>query len=98
MVVETAQFKTKPGVSDREFLAASKVTHDKYLSKCKGFVSRELLKTEDGTWLDVVHFETMKDAEASAKGFLGNPETKAFEDAIDPASASMNHFTVIEGY
>ena len=96
MVVETAQFNTKSGVSDTELLAASQQAHDGYLSKCKGFVSRELLKAEDGTWVDLVHFETREDAQAAAKHFPGHPATRAFEDAIDPATATMSHFEVAQ--
>lgn len=192
MVVETAQFKTRPGVNEAEFLKASQETYDKYLSKCKGFVSRELLKGEDlpaprpdtfyvyvilcedgsmyigqtqdilkrwrkheagtaaehtqrckplqivhyeefstredavkrekelktgfgrkwlkrewkagrtrqagGTWFDLVHFGTLEDAQAAAAGFERNPDTAAFEDCIDPATAKMVHFKVVKKY
>lgn len=98
MVVETSQFKTKTGVSDAQLLAASQEAHDGFLSKCKGFVSRELLKADDGTWLDIVHFETMEDAQAAMQSFLGQPSTKAFEEAIDPATAQMRHFEVAKKY
>lgn len=98
MVVETARFKTKPGVSDKQLLAASKVAYDGYLSKCKGFVSRELLKTSNGTWLDIVHFESMEDAQVAAENFAGNPSAKAFEEAIDPATAKMSHYEVAKKY
>lgn len=98
MVVETSQFKTKPGVSDTQFLAASQEAHDGFLSKCKGFVSRELLKSDDGTWFDIVHFETMEDAQAAMQDFLGQSSTNAFEEAIDPATAQMRHFEVAKKY
>lgn len=97
-VVETAWFKLKPQVSEKDFLAASKKAHDGYLSKCKGFISRELLKAEDGAWLDVVHFRTMEDADAAAKNFPLSPSAREFEQAIDASSARMNRFKVAEKY
>jgi hypothetical protein len=98
MIVETAWFKTKPGVSDADFLAASKQAHDGYLSKCKGFVSRELLKGDDGQWVDLVHFKTAADADAAAQGFPKAASAKAFESAIDPASARMMRFEIVKKY
>lgn len=98
LTVEMAQFRIKPGVGDAEFLAASKKAHDGYLSKCKGFVRRELLKGGDGTWLDVVHFETSEDADAAARDFPKSPSAKAFETAIDAASAKMLRFQVAKKY
>jgi hypothetical protein len=65
---------------------------------CKGCVSRELLKADDGTWFDIVHFETMADAQSAMQNFLGHPSTKAFEEAIDPSTAQMRHFEVARKY
>lgn len=64
----------------------------------QGFVSRELLKMDDGTWLDIVHFENMEDAEAAAEGFLVYPSAKAFEEAIDTETAQMSHYRVAKKY
>lgn len=98
MIVETAWFKTKPGVSEKEFLAASKKAHDGYLSGCRGFLRRELIKGPDGQWVDVVHFETAADADRAAQGFPESPSAKEFENAIDPATARMMRFEVVKTY
>lgn len=98
MIVETAWFRTKAGVSEKEFLAASNMAHDGYLSKCKGFVSRELLKGADGQWVDVVHFNTHADADAAARDFPRSPSAKEFEAAIDPATAKMMRFEIAKKY
>src|SRR3989338_92445 len=98
MIVETAKFKLKKGVTDSQFLAASQKAFDGFLSKSKGFVSRELVKSEDGTWMDIVHFETEKDAQEVFDNFSKNPSAKDFEAAIDPATASMGRFEVVKKY
>ena len=98
MIVETAWFKTKPGVSDEAFLAASKKAHEGYLSRCKGFVRRELLKGDDGQWVDVVHFETDSDADAAARDFPKAPSAREFEGAIDTSTARMLRFRVAGKY
>lgn len=98
MVVEMAQFKTKTGVADDEVLAASQEAHDGFLAVHKGFVSRELLKSDNGEWVDIVHWETMEDATAAMQGFLGHASTKKFEDVIDPTTVKMMHLVVARTY
>jgi len=54
-------FNLKDGVPAEDFLAASDTIQEKYLSKCKGFISRQLMFI-DGVWTDWVIWETMADA------------------------------------
>ena len=54
-------FHLKDGVSTEDFLAASDEIQETYLSKCKGFISRQLMII-DGVWTDWVIWETMADA------------------------------------
>jgi hypothetical protein len=98
MIVEIAEFKTKKGVTDLQVLKASQKAYDDFLSKCKGFISRELIKSDDETWMDVVHFETVEDAENAAREFPNNPGGKAFEEVIDMTTAKMLHFKVAKKY
>jgi len=98
MFVEVAQFKANPGVSDEKVLVASQKVHDNYLSMCKGFVSRELLKSEDGTWMDVVHFETFSDAKAATDNFPNNPSAKEFDSLLDVKTAKMMRFKSLKKY
>ena len=55
-------FKLKEGVSVEDFLSVSDEVQEKYLSKCKGFISRQLMII-DGIWTDWVIWETLPDAE-----------------------------------
>lgn len=98
MVVELAQFKTKHGVSDAEVLTASQEAHDGFLAKQKGYVSREFLKSGDGEWVDIVHWESIEDAQAAMNAFMGHPSTKEFGEVIDPSSIKMMHLKVVKKY
>lgn len=98
MVVELAQFKAKQGVSDDEVLAASQEAHDGFLAEQKGYVNRELLKSDEGEWVDIVHWETMEDAQAAMQNFTGNPSTKKFVEVIDNSSIKMMHLEVTKKY
>lgn len=97
-IVEIAQFKIKPGITDEEMLKASQEAHDGFLKKHKGFISRELLKSEEGIWIDIVHWESIEDAEAAMKNFLGHPSTKKFEQIIDTSTVKMMHLRQLKKY
>ncbi|MEK7462868.1 MAG: antibiotic biosynthesis monooxygenase [Patescibacteria group bacterium] len=98
MVIELAQFKMKVGVSEDEVLAASQEAQDGFLAKQKGYVSRELLKSSEGEWVDIVHWETMEDAQTAMNSFMGHPSTKKFGEVIDPSSIKMMHLEVVKKY
>lgn len=98
MIIEVAQFKTKSGVSDAEVLAATQEGHTSFLSKQKGYVSRELAKSSEGEWVDIVYWETLADAEADEKAFLEAPSTQKFLAMIDLSSMKMVRWEVIKKY
>jgi len=92
-VIELVLLKTKSGLSDDAFLATVAATTE-FLKSCKGFICRRLAKGEEGQWLDYLEWTSMDDALAAAKAFNASPVTKAFNEAIDPASVIMRHLTV----
>lgn len=98
MVIELAQFKIKTGISDAEVLAASQEAHNGFLAKQKGYVSRELLKSSESEWVDIIHWETIEDAQAAMQNFMGSPSTKRFVEVIDDSSIKMMHLEVVKNY
>jgi len=75
-------FKLKEGVSAEEFLAASDEIQTKYLSGCKGFISRQLMII-DGVWTDWVIWETMTDANHAMHRSEESEAVKKFFSLID---------------
>jgi len=73
--------KLKDGVSAEEFLAASDEIQEKYLSKCKGFISRQLM-TIDGMWTDWVIWESMADAHNAMAKSEKNETAKKFTSLV----------------
>lgn len=57
-------FKLKDGVSVEEFLKASDNIQENYISKCRGFLNRQLMRMDD-LWIDWVIWETFPDADNS---------------------------------
>ena len=94
MIVEVSQFRLVPGADERAFIDAAEETQSGFLAKQEGFVSRDLLRAEDGSWMDIVRFETGEAARAAFEGFAGHPGVKTFESMLDPSSVSMTHWSV----
>ncbi len=90
--VELVTFRLVEADRDR-FLAASAVVGD-WLGRQPGFVSRHLAEREDGSFLDIVLWQTIEDAlgaSARAEAELGDSD---FMRLIDPASMVMQHAEV----
>jgi hypothetical protein len=90
MIVEVSQFRLAPGADERAFLAAAERSQWGFLGQQAGFVSRDLLRAEDGSWIDVVRFESAQAAKAAFEGFAGHPDARAFESMLDPSAVSMS--------
>jgi len=70
-------FKLKDGVSAEDLLAASDDIQEKYLSKCNGFISRQLMIIDD-MWTDWVIWETLPDAVNSMHQSIENESAMKF--------------------
>jgi hypothetical protein len=98
MIVEVSQFRLVPGADEQAFLEASEETHSGFLGQQEGFVSRDLLRADDGSWMDIVRFETGEAAQAAFQGFAGHPGVKTFESMLDSSSVSMTHWSVAKSW
>ena len=102
-VVEWAPFKLKEGVSDAELKQVSEQLQERFLTKQNGFVRRELLKKADGSWVDVVYWETKEDAEAAIQNagssevcgeYFGLMEINGEPDAAE----GVDHLEIVQEY
>ncbi|MFH5821466.1 antibiotic biosynthesis monooxygenase family protein [Georgenia sp. AZ-5] len=98
MIVEVSQFRLVPGADEDAFLAAAEETQTGFLATQPGFVGRELLRGPDGSWLDIVRFESADAAHAAFAAFVGHPSTSAFEAMLDPEAVSMTHWAVARSW
>ncbi len=98
MHVATSTFKTKQGVSDEQFLEASKLADEQFLSKSAGFVRHDLLKDDDGAWHGIIYFDTADNARAALHGMWSHPDARALSDVIDTTTIIAKHYTFINQY
>ena len=90
LTIEIALFKLKPGVEDMAFVAAAEAMLPD-LHAVPGFVRRELLRGDDGLWVDVVHWRSLSEALAAMDLMMTQPSAGPFMAALDEQSIEMLH-------
>jgi len=74
-------YKLKDGVSTEDFLVTTDKAQEQYLSKCKGFITRQLWVI-DGVWIDWTVWETFPDSKNSLYQSEENEAAKEFSSLI----------------
>ncbi len=89
--IELVTFKAKAGVTPDQVISASDdVNH--FLKSQHGFVSRNLGQTEDGTWHDILYWESQAHVMAAMEKVAASSSCATFFGLIDPDSDSMALF------
>jgi hypothetical protein len=95
VIAKMIAYALKPGVTESEFLAASEGLLPE-LATMDGFVRRELLKGEDGRWLDVVYWQTRADADRSEDTIQSLPACARCIAMMDFESLTVTHLSVAQ--
>ena len=86
------------GSSVPDFLLSAEKCNNEVLSKNKGFISWKQLVDGD-TWVDLVTWETMGDAQNAEKSSSGvNPVAQQFYSFIDFKSLQKRAYSVEKSY
>lgn len=94
MIIEHHTFRLADGVSDEAFLAADRRVQTEFAPFRAGFVRRTTARGADGEWLVETLWGTPDDAEAAARA--GDPVLQSLLDCIDPATASVRHWSTLD--
>lgn len=97
MIVEITTYKTAENITHEELLLASKAFNKDYCSKCKGLVSRQFLKTEDG-YMDIFLWKSKEDVELVQQTFMQNEDAMKFARLTDTNSLTMKNYKLLEAY
>ena len=90
--LEIVTFRLKPG-AEAGFVANNGIMTD-WLARQPGFLSRQLGRREDGTWVDIVRWQSMEQARAAADRIMAEIGGSDAVQAIDLASVDMSHAEV----
>lgn len=91
-VIEVVTFKLRAGVSAAEFTPIDHAVEREHVAKQPGFVSRESAHGADGEWLVIVHWRSVKDADASMATFEKAPAAAPFMSKIDASTMRMKRY------
>lgn len=88
LIVEIHVAKLKADVSESAFLQAAQAIMPDVVAM-NGFVSRQLLKSADGQWVEMIYWRSKADAERAAKAFEALPSGQAMIDMVDLTSLTV---------
>ncbi len=92
MIIEIAQFRLTAGVSEEAFLQDAENVQKGFLEKQAGYAgTRQLLKGKEGEWVDIVHWESLEDAQKAQEAAMGSKTCMPMFSKIDPNSIKMLH-------
>jgi hypothetical protein len=89
-VVEIVLFRLKAGSDTTAFLKAAQATFQ-LIASYEGYIDRELSVSDDGLWVDVVHWADMATALRAADQLMTHAIGQAFGEYIDPDTMAMHH-------
>jgi hypothetical protein len=92
--IEVVIFKAKAGVSDEQ-LQTTALAVTPILREMPGFISREFGASEDGKYIDIVHWKDLPSAKAAAEKVMGIPKCGEFLGLIDQNQMQFMHFTKV---
>lgn len=101
--IEWAPFRVKPGVSETQLLAASTALQEGFLQNQTGFLRRELVRTGDGEYTDIVWWASHAAAEKAMHEVAGSEVCHRYfalmqdADHAEPGQG-VSHFTSIAVY
>ncbi len=92
--IEVVTFRAKPTFSQEEVaMSLANLTH--VVEGFDGFIRRQLSKHDDGTWMDLVYWESKTHALQAAAQVMKMPEAAEAFKVIDESTVQMNHFETV---
>jgi hypothetical protein len=100
-VIEMARITLGAGKTEADLVAASNAFQSAFLAEQPGFVRRELIRTEDGGYADLVTWRSMADAHAIMAKVSGSAACLAYFAVMDMSgdmTAGVAHYEVLASY
>jgi hypothetical protein len=103
LTIEWAPFQLVEGVDEATLLAASEALQSEFVSRQSGFIRRDLVKTKENHWVDIVYWNSPEAAEQAVQNAANSPvcfkyfSLMAGADHADPG-AGVTHLEVVKTY
>ena len=102
LIVEIATIELADGKTEAGLIAASKVFQDDFLNHQPGFIKRELVRSSEGKYLDIVHWRSQEDIDALMQNIDSSKEVQSYFsimkfDSENPTNG-VEHYSSIGVY
>jgi len=97
MIIEITTYNIVDGVTHGELIQASKDFDKNYCARCKGLISRQFLKTDNG-YMDIFKWESKEDVEHVQATFMEDADALAFAKYLNPETLTMHNYEVLDSY
>ncbi len=97
-IAEVVQFHLVEGTNEKAFLDASDAMQSAFLKDARGFLNRELIKGEYDQWMDIVHWNSLSEAQQAAREGMNHPACLRFFAMIDEISMTMMYLQQMREY
>ena len=93
--VVLAPIRLKAGVSEAGLVAASDTFEANFVKKQRGIIKRLLLKAKDGSYADLVFFESKGDADKVMEAEASSPDCLEFFGVMEAPDESLPDMGVL---
>jgi hypothetical protein len=94
-VAKAIRYRLRLGVDRAGFLAASDAVGPE-LETIPGYLRRELLEEDDGSFGDVVCWRSMSDAQRSTEAIAAQPDSQTCIALMDASTMQVAHLSVVQ--
>jgi hypothetical protein len=85
---EVVMFRLTPETDGAAYLSVSKASRDWYATQ-PGYVSSELIASDNDRWIGIIRWERPEDAETAAHRLMEDGDMSPYVHMIDPESVTM---------
>ena len=96
-IVELVLMKPKAAVDEAALVRAADDLMP-FLHEVGGFIRRELLKTDDGQWVDLAYWNSLAEAQRAAETFVSTPVGQRLDSLLDETSITILHLHQVRTY
>ena len=82
-IVELATIRLAKGRSEADLLAASQTFQSEFLDGQDGFIRRELVRRAEGDYVDIIHWQSRKHADAVMAKIEGSEAVARYFSLMD---------------
>jgi len=98
MYKDIISYKLSGNTTENQLLATSKKVVESWISKQKGFVKWEIHRTKKDDYIDIVYWESEKDAKNAEKEMTNIPNASEWFSCYKEGSISSENITKIGSF